>query len=55
MNKLEMRGMKRNAADQRLKRFLAMVFSIANHGVAQHRKLGSNLILQSRYQLNSDQ
>jgi len=54
MNELKMRGVKRNAIDERLGRFLGMIFSIADHRMTDRRKLGANLILQSRDQLDPD-
>ena len=55
MDKLKMRGMKSNASNQRLRRFRPVVFSIADNRVAHRRKLRSDLILQSCYQLNPDE
>ena len=55
MHKLKMRGMKSNASNERLRRFRRLVFSIADNGVAHRRKLHSDLILQSCYQLHPDE
>ncbi len=52
MDKPKMRGMKSNASNERLRRFLLVVFSIADNRVAHRRKLHSDLILQSCHQLN---
>jgi hypothetical protein len=54
MDKLKMRGMKRNAINERLRRFGRMVFSIADHGMADRRELRPNLILQSCDQLDAN-
>jgi len=45
MDKLEMHSMERNAIDEFLRRFRPMVFSIADDGVSQGRKLDTDLIL----------
>ena len=55
MNKLKLRGMQSNAGNELLRRFLAMIFSVADDGVAECRKLRPDLVLQSRDQLNSDE
>jgi len=55
MNKLKLRSMKSNAVNQLLRRFIAMVFSVANDGVADGRKLRADLVLQSCDQLNPDE
>ncbi len=53
MDKLKMRGMESNASNERLRRFLAMVFSIADDRVTNCRKLRPDLVLQSGDQFNS--
>jgi hypothetical protein len=55
VNKLKIHGMKSNASNQLLSCFLPMIFSVADNRVAQRRKLRTNLILQSRFQLNPDE
>ena len=53
MNKLKMRGMKRNASDELLRRFRPVVFSVTDNRVAHRGKLHPDLILQSRHQHRS--
>jgi hypothetical protein len=55
MEKLKIRGMKGNTINERLRRFRRVVFSVADNRVAHRRKLGSDLILQSRHQFNPDE
>ena len=55
MDKLKIRGMKSNASNEGLRRFRGVVFSVADHRVAHRRKLRSDLVLQSRHQLNPDE
>src|ERR1039458_9442129 len=55
MDKLKIRGVKSNASNSLLRRFLPVVFSIADNRVAHRRKLRSDLILQSCHQLNPDE
>ena len=55
MNKPKIRGMKCDAINEWLRRFRPMVFSIANHRVADGRELRADLILQSRHQFDSYQ
>ena len=55
MNKLKMRGMKRNASNELFRRFRPVVFSITDNRVAHRGKLRPDLILQSRHQLNPDE
>lgn len=55
MDKLKTRGMKSNAGNERLRRFRPVVFSIADNRVAHRRKLRSDLILQTCYQLHPDE
>lgn len=54
MNELKMPGMKSDASDSPLRRFLPAVLSIADDRMAHRRKLHSDLILQPRHQGNSD-
>ena len=55
MSKLEMRGMQSDARNAPLRRLLGMVLSVADDGMAERRKLHTNLILQSCHQRNPDQ
>lgn len=55
MNKIKMRGMKRHASNERLRRFLPVVFSIADNRVAHRGKLRPDLILQSGHQFHPDE
>ncbi|MGB0050078.1 MAG: hypothetical protein WBP70_21705, partial [Terriglobales bacterium] len=55
MNELQTGGMKSNAINKRLRAFRGVVFSIANHRVADGRELRADLILQSCQQLDSYQ
>ena len=55
MNELKMRCVKSDAGDSPLRRFRRVVFSVADHRVADRRKLHSDLILQSRHQRHSNQ
>jgi hypothetical protein len=52
MDEPKIRGMKSDPINQRLRRFWPVVFSIANHRVADGRELRADLILQSRHQLD---
>ena len=45
MDKLEMRSVECNAIDELLRPFHLVIFSIANHGVPEGRKLDTDLIL----------
>jgi hypothetical protein len=45
MDKLEMHSVERNAINEFLRRLCPMVFSIADDGVSQGRKLDTDLIL----------
>lgn len=53
MDKLEMRGVEGNPGNQGLRGFLAVVFSVADHRVADRRELHADLILQPCHQFNS--
>ena len=55
MYKLEMRGMQRNARNTPLRRLLGMILSVADDGMAERRKLHTDLILQSCHQGHPDQ
>jgi len=55
MKELKMRGMKGNASNSPLRRFLQVVFSVTDDRVADCRKLHPDLILQSRHQRNADE
>ena len=55
MDKFEMRRMKCNAIDELLRPFHPAVFSIADDGVPEGRKLDTDLILQSGHELDSDE
>ena len=55
MDKLKIRGMKGNTSNEWLRRFRRVVFSVADNRVADRRKLGANLILQSCHQFNPDE
>ena len=55
MDELKMRGMKGNAVDELLRRFFRMVFPVANDGMADRRKLRTDLVLQSSDQFNSNE
>lgn len=55
MNKRKMLGMQRDAVNQFLVRFLAMIFSIADERVPHREKLCPDLVLQARHQLNPDE
>lgn len=50
-----MRRMEGDAINKRLRRFRAMVFSVADNRMSYGRKLSSNLILQSCRQLNPNE
>jgi len=50
-----MRRVQSDAGNSPLRSFRLVVFPVAHHRVIDRRKLHSNLILQSRHQLNSDQ
>ena len=52
---VEALGMKRDASDSRFRRFGCVVFSVADHWVADGGKLHSDLILQSGHQGYADQ
>src|SRR6266404_5946639 len=52
MDKLKMRGMKRNPLNQLLRRFLRVIFSVPDYRMARRRKLHADLILESCHQLN---
>lgn len=53
MNKLKVRCVESDARDQPLGGFCRVIFPVADDRVANCRKLGSNLILQSRQQRNA--
>jgi hypothetical protein len=55
MSELKMPRMKSDTSNSPLQRLRRMVFSVADDGMADRRKLHSNLILQSRHQRNSDE
>jgi len=55
MHEFQMRSMKSDAVNERLRRFFPAIFSIADYGMAQRQKLRSNLILQSGYEFNPHQ
>ncbi|MGB7929151.1 MAG: hypothetical protein WCF61_13460 [Terriglobales bacterium] len=55
MNELKTGGMKSNAINKRLRAFRGVIFSIADHRVADGRELSADLILQSRHQFDSYQ
>ncbi len=55
MNELEMRRMKRDPIDERLRGFPPVVFSVAKDRVARRRELDPDLILQSGHQFDPDQ
>jgi len=50
-----MSRMKSDARNSPLQRFRLMVLSVADHRMADRRKLHADLILQSRHQRNSNQ
>src|SRR5689334_8813996 len=53
MNKRKMRGVQRDAVNQRLVGFLAMVFPVSDQRMPDGGKLRANLVLQSRDQLHA--
>src|SRR6478609_568211 len=53
MNKRKMRGVQRDAVNQRLIGFLAMVFPVPDQRMPDGGKLRANLVLQSRDQLHA--
>jgi hypothetical protein len=55
MSELKMPRMKGDAGNSSLQCFRRVVFSVADDGMADRRKLHSDLILQSRHQRNSDE
>ena len=55
MNELKMRCMKSDASNSPLRRFRWIVLSVADHGVADRRKLHADLILQSGHERDSDE
>ena len=55
MNELKMPCMKSDASDSPLQRLHRVVFSVANHRVADRGKLHSDLVLQARHQRDSDE
>ncbi len=55
MDEFQTRGMKSHAIDQRLRRFCAVIFSVANYRMPHNRKLRADLILQSGHQLHANQ
>jgi hypothetical protein len=55
MSKLKMRGMESNPIDSPLRRFLRVVFSVADDRVPDDRKLRADLILQPCYERDPNQ
>ena len=55
MDKLKMRRVQSDAGDQALQGFRRVILPVADHGVADCRKLRPNLILQSSHQRHPDQ
>ena len=55
MSELKMPRMKGDAGNSPLQCFRRVVFSVADDGMADRRKLHSDLILQSRHQRHSNQ
>jgi hypothetical protein len=55
MDKLKVRSVKGDAGNEPLRSFCRVVFSIADHRMAQRGELRPDLILQSGHQLNPDE
>jgi hypothetical protein len=54
MNELKMPCMESDATNSALRRLERVIFSVANHWVADRGKLYPDLVLQARHQRNSD-
>jgi hypothetical protein len=55
MNKLKVSCMESDATNSPLRRLYRVVFSVANHRVADRGKLHPDLVLQARHQRHSDE